>query len=98
MSSGGDRHYQGAQVEGFGNEIFISSGGEQLKKSISRSTVDLALNNALAQKGCVTGSKALGIPGARSYLYPILVRFGVMKETPWPIRSGSIIIESDCNG
>ena len=31
----GGRHYDGENVEGYGNEIFITSGGEQLKKSIS---------------------------------------------------------------
>ena len=41
----GGRHYDGENVEGYGNEIFITSGGEQLKKSISRSTIDLALKN-----------------------------------------------------
>ena len=70
------RHYDGEAVPGFGNEIFITSGGEQLKKSISRSTVDLALKKA--QEKQISGPKALGLPGAGSYLYPILVRFGVI--------------------
>ena len=72
----GGRHYDGENVEGYGNEIFITSGGEQLKKSISRSTVDLALKKA--QEKQISGPKALGLPGAGSYLYPILVRFGVI--------------------
>lgn len=70
------RHYDGEAVPGFGNEIFITSGGEQLKKSISRSTVDLALKKA--QEKQISGPKALGLPGAGSYLYPILVRFGMI--------------------
>lgn len=73
----GGRHYDGENVEGYGNEIFITSGGEQLKKSISRSTVDLALKKA--QEKQISGPKALGLPGAGSYLYPMLVRFGVIR-------------------
>ena len=73
----GGRHYDGENVEGYGNELFITSGGEQLKKSISRSTVDLALKKAREKQ--IGGPKALGLPGAGSYLYPILVRFGVIR-------------------
>ena len=73
----GGRHYDGENVEGYGNEIFITSGGEQLKKSISRSTVDLALKKAREKQ--IGGPKALGLPGAGSYLFPMLVRFGVIR-------------------
>ena len=73
----GGRHYDGENVEGYGNELFITSGGEQLKKSISRSTVDLALKKA--QEKQISGPKALGLPGAGSYLYPMLMRFGVIS-------------------
>jgi hypothetical protein len=75
-TTGGGRRYAGENVEGFGNELFITSGGEQLKKSISRSTVDLALRTALEKE--IKGPKALGIPGAGSYLYPMFIRFGVI--------------------
>ena len=75
-TTGGGRRYAGEVIEGYGNEIFITSGGEQLKKSISRSTVDLALKTALERQ--ITGPKALGIPGAESYLYPMFVRFGMI--------------------
>lgn len=75
-TTGGGRRYTGENVEGFGNELFITSGGEQLKKSISRSTVDLALRTALEKE--IKGPKALGIPGAGSYLYPMFIRFGVI--------------------
>lgn len=51
----GGRHYDGENVEGYGNELFITSGGEQLKKSISRSTVDLALKKA--QEKQISGPK-----------------------------------------
>lgn len=83
--SSGGRHYDGPSVEGFGNELWITtlSSGEQ-KKSISRSTVDLAYKNALElmkNEGYVNGPKALGIPGAGSYLYPMFVRFGVIKKS-----------------
>lgn len=78
--SAGGRHYQGETVEGYGNELFIlrrgESGVEEKKKSISRSTVDLALRTALEKE--ITGPKALGLPGAGSYLYPMFIRFGVI--------------------
>lgn len=77
--SAGGRHYEGEQVEGYGNEIFIRRAGEagvEGQKSISRSTVDLALKNAGEKK--IKGPKALGIPGAGSYLYPMFIRFGVI--------------------
>ena len=79
-TSSSGRHYAGENVEGLGNELFITSGGEQLKKSISRSTVDLALRTALEKE--IKGSKALGIPGAGSYLYPMFIRFGVITPGP----------------
>ena len=75
-TTGGGRRYVGENVEGYGNELFITSGGEQLKKCISRSTVDLALRTALEKE--IKGPKALGIPGAGSYLYPLFIRFGVI--------------------
>ena len=78
VGSGG-RHYDGEVVEGFGNELWIITGGEEKKKSISRSTVDLALKNAREKE--ISGPKALGLPGAGSYLYPILVRFGLINPT-----------------
>ena len=54
------------------------------EKSISRSTVDLALRTALtvqAQEGFVSGPKKLNIPGAGSYLFPLFVRFGVITSS-----------------
>jgi hypothetical protein len=78
-TTGGGRRYEGEQVEGYGNEIFIRRAGEagvDGKKSISRSTVDLALRTALEKE--IKGPKALGIPGAGSYLYPMFIRFGVI--------------------
>lgn len=72
----GGRHYEGEAVEGFGNELFIISGGELLKKSISRSTVDLALKKTREKE--ITGPKALGVPGAGSYLYAMFMRFGLI--------------------
>lgn len=73
----GGRHYNGESVDGYGNELWVTSGGEDKKKSISRSTVDLALKNARKK---ITGPKALGLPGSGSYLYPMLIRFGVIKH------------------
>ncbi len=77
---GGGHHYNGEAVEGFGNELWITTGGEEKKKSISRSTVELGYKRAVEPGGIVTGPKKLNIPGAGSYLYAIFVRFGVIKK------------------
>ena len=74
VGSGG-RHYSGVCIDGYGNEIWIESAGETRKKSISRSTVELGYKRAQEMK-VVKGPKALGIPGAGSYLYPLFLRLG----------------------
>lgn len=83
--SAGGRHYDGPTVEGFGNEMWISTGGEQKKKSISRSTVDLAFYNAIEEQhreGFVSGPRKLGAPGVKSNLYAIFLRFGIIAAEP----------------
>ena len=85
-TTGGGRRYEGEQVEGFGNEMWITTLPDKVlkEKSISRSTVDLALKNALtvqAQERFVSGPKKLNVPGAGSYLYPMFVRFGVITSS-----------------
>jgi hypothetical protein len=79
--SAGGRHYEGEVVEGYGNEMWITTLPDKVRKekSISRSTVDLALRTALEKE--IKGPKALGIPGAGSYLYPMLIRFGVINSS-----------------
>jgi len=77
-NTGSGRRYAGEKIDGYGNELWIIKNGQRAEKSISRSTVDLALKNALAQEGFVSGPKVLGIPGAGSYLYPMFIRFGVI--------------------
>ena len=75
----GGRHYDGMDVPGYGNEIWI----EGKEKSISRSTVDLAYRNGReAQESCgfVSGPRKLGVPGSRSYLYAMFLRFGVITS------------------
>jgi hypothetical protein len=74
----GGKHYTGESIESFGNEMWI----EGKKKSISRSTVERAMKTALELGGMVKGPKALDVPGAHSYLYPILLRFGVIDSSP----------------
>jgi hypothetical protein len=54
------RHYSGQSIEGYGNELWIITlpTGERKKKSISRSTVDLAYRNAVEEQereGFVSG-------------------------------------------
>ncbi|MBP3568909.1 MAG: hypothetical protein J6K04_07060 [Lachnospiraceae bacterium] len=61
-----------------GNEIFFS----RKEKSVTRETVELALEEVLRlqEDGVViTGPKKLGCFGA-SYIYPVFVRFGLIKE------------------
>ena len=82
---GGGRRYGGEAIPGYGNELWVTtqSGSEEetkLKKSISRSTVELGYKRAREMHGVVKGPKALGLPGAGSYIYPMLVRFGVIKK------------------
>ena len=75
----GGRHYAGADVPGYGNEIWI----EGKEKSISRSTVDLAYRNGRAEQescGFVSGPRKLGVLGSRSYLYALFLRFGVITS------------------
>lgn len=81
-SGAGGRHYDGPSVDGYGNEMWITTAdGERRGKSISRSTVELALKNALqvqASDGFVSGPRRLNTPGAHSYLYALFLRFGVI--------------------
>lgn len=75
----GGRHYAGVDVPGYGNEIWI----EGKEKSISRSTVDLAYRNGREEQescGFVSGPRKLGVPGSRSYLYAMFLRFGVITS------------------
>ena len=74
--SAGGRHYKGEEVEGFGNEMWITTAEGEKKKSISRSTVEIGYKRA-RELGVVKGPKALGIPGAGSYLWPVFLRLGV---------------------
>ena len=77
------RHYSGQSIEGYGNELWIiTADGQRKKKSISRSTVELAYRNALEeqeQSGFVAGPRKLGVPGVRSNLYAMFVKFGVIR-------------------
>lgn len=82
---GGGRRYGGEAIPGYGNELWVTtqSGSEEetkLKKSISRSTVELGYKRAREMDGSVPGPKALGIPGAGSYVFILLREFGVIKE------------------
>jgi hypothetical protein len=61
-----------------GNEMFFT----RKEKSVTRSTVNLAFEKAmeLQKNGIkITGPKKLGCFGA-SYLYPIFIRIGVIRQ------------------
>lgn len=77
----GGRHYEGEAVPGFGNEMWITTSDGEKKKSISRSTVDRALHTVISLDGHVPGPRALGLPGAGSYLFPVFVRFGLITKS-----------------
>lgn len=71
------KQYSGESVEGYGNELFIvNSAGETREKSISRSSVDYALNLVL-EGNEITGPKCLKVYGS-SYIFAIFRRFGLV--------------------
>ncbi len=74
--SAAGKHYSGDSIDGYGNELWvIGSSGDRRKRSISRSIVELAYTKYTQLKkemGKEPEPKALGIPGAGSYLFPIL--------------------------
>lgn len=91
----GGRHYEGEAVPSFGNEMWISTAEGEKKKSISRSTVDRALHTVISLDGHVPGPRALGLPGAGSYLFPVFVRFGLIKSaTPDSATTDSATTDS----
>lgn len=57
-----------------GNELFI----DRKKKSVTRSSVEIALRRILEMEGIVNGPKKIGVFGA-SYLYPMFITFGLIK-------------------
>ena len=82
---GGGRRYEGANVDGFGNELWVTTNPgtaeeQKLKKSISRSTVELGYKKAVKMKGAVSGPRKLNIPGAASYVFSMLREFGVIEK------------------
>ncbi len=58
-----------------GGELFVN----RKEKSITESSVRICYEKAVEMNGIVPGPKKLGVFGA-SYLYPVLVRFGVIKR------------------
>ncbi len=68
-----------------GGELFVN----RKEKSITESSVRICYERAIEMNGIVPGPKKLGVFGA-SYLYPVLVRFGVIKKaSPEPQKSKS---------
>lgn len=57
-----------------GYEIFV----DRKTKSITKSSVDIALMKAVELQGNVSGPKKLKVFGA-SYLYPVFIRLGIIK-------------------
>ena len=72
------RRYEGENVEGFGNELWIIQNGEKKEKSISRSSVGYALKIVLETE--VSGPKQLKIYGS-SYVWAIFKRFGLIHAS-----------------
>ena len=72
-------------MDGYGNELWVTTqpgteDAQKLKRSISRSTVEQGYKRAREMGGVVKGPKALGLPGAGSYVFILLREFGVIKE------------------
>lgn len=59
-----------------GNEMFVS----RKTKSITKASVDLALEKIIELSGKVAGPKKLKCFGA-SYLYPIFIEMGLIKSS-----------------
>lgn len=79
-SSGkGGYHYEGADVAGFGNELWITVGGEKREKSITRGSVDYALK-IVTEGDVISGPKQLKIYGS-SYVWAIFKRFGLIHAS-----------------
>jgi len=74
----GGHHYDGADVAGFGNELWITVGGEKREKSITRGSVDYALK-IVTEGSVVSGPKQLKIYGS-SYVWAIFKRFGLIHD------------------
>ena len=71
ISSISGKRYKGESIDGYSNELWVvKKSGEKKKKSISRSTVELAYERMSEQE--ITGPRSLGIPGAGSYLFVII--------------------------
>ncbi len=58
-----------------GGELFVN----RKEKFITESSVRICYEKAVEMNGIVSGPKKLGVFGA-SYLYPVLVRFGVIRK------------------
>ena len=74
------KHYEGADVAGFGNELWIITSGEKREKSITRSSIDYALRIVLESRERgepVSWPKQLKIYGS-SYVWAIFRRFGLV--------------------
>lgn len=59
------------------DEIFVDR--KEKSKSITKSSILLAYHRALELEGVVTGPKKLGQIFGISYIYSILLRFGVIR-------------------
>ncbi len=58
-----------------GGELFI----DRKKKSLTKATVGVALQNAKELDGIVAGPKKLGCFGS-SYLYPVFLEMGIIQK------------------
>ena len=58
-----------------GNEMFVS----RKTKSITKASVNLALEKIIELEGVVTGPKKLECFGA-SYLYPVFIKLGLIES------------------
>lgn len=74
------QHYSGENVDNYGNELKFST----KEKTITRATVELAYRKLLEvqeAEGYVAGPKKIGSVFGASYLYPMMIRFGVIRAS-----------------
>lgn len=77
------QHYIGTTIDDYGNELKFST----KEKTVTRATVDRAFQAAREvqeREGCVSGPKKIGGVFGASYIYPMLLRFGVITAAPGP--------------
>lgn len=79
-TSASGQHYDGQKIGDYGNELKFST----KEKTVTRATVELAYRKLLEiqeSEGYVAGPKKIGSIFGSSYIYPMMLKFGVIKPS-----------------